>query len=513
MSANDTTGNPRDEAPAKEAPRDDMAALARGGRTNFFGFLIRLAARIPFLFIGGRLYGDEMLGRFAAALVVIELASQVAVLGQKRGLAQQLSENETRDPSHTVADALTLSLVTSLVFTGLLLLFPKLMFPNGANGDLSWLLVFTILPFALTEVALAACAYRFDIGATVRSRAIVEPWAISIAAGALFFVVPDSGLELAYVVSIIAASVAAFMPAIHHYGLPRGWLPHPARVFRLAVRNLPLAGADAIEWGTRKLDLAILAQFASPAQVGVYFAVQQVATLPQKLKTSFDPILGPVITAALKVGDRSAIAKQICQVGFWIVAMQAGIALALAIPGEAVMGLLGPDFVSGTGALSILLVAEVVAALAVVSESALIYIARMRNLIVSIATIAFQAVLTIGFMVAITEYDLAESLRAPAAALALAISLAAASIIKSVMLGRILGETVNNFRWGLVIAAIPAALVGWGVTQLPEWVELVVGIPAILATYAVIVWFVGFREDDRVLFRRNLGQDGETPAS
>ena len=50
-------------------------------------------------------------------------------------------------------------------------------------------------------------------------------------------------------------------------------------------------------------------------------------------------------------------------------------------------------------------------------------------------------------------------------------------------------------------------------TQLPEWVELVVGIPAILATYAVIVWFVGFREDDRVLFRRNLGQDGETPAS
>ena len=81
------------------------------------------------------------------------------------------------------------------------------------------------------------------------------------------------------------------------------------------------------------------------------------------------------------------------------------------------------------------------------------------------------------------------------------------------MLGRILGETVNNFRWGLVIAAIPAALVGWGVTQLPEWVELVVGIPAILATYAVIVWFVGFREDDRVLFRRNLGQDGETPAS
>ena len=112
----------------------------------------------------------------------------------------------------------------------------------------------------------------------MRSRALVEPWTISIAVGALFFVVPDSGLELAYALSILAASVAAFMPAVRHYGLPRGWRPHPVRMFRLAMRNLPLAGADAIEWGTRKLDLAILAQFASPAQVGVYFAVQQVAS-------------------------------------------------------------------------------------------------------------------------------------------------------------------------------------------------------------------------------------------
>ena len=484
-----------------------MAALARGGRTNFFGFLIRLAARIPFLFIAGRLYGDDMLGRFAAAVVVIELASQVAVLGQKRGLAQQLSEGEERPPSHIVADAMALSLITSLVFTALLLLFPEPMFPNGRNGDLSWLLPFTILPFALTEVALAACAYRYDIGATVRSRALVEPWTISLAAGALYFVVPDSGLEVAYVISILAASVAAFFPVVRHYGLPRGWLPHPARMWRLAVRNLPLAGADAIEWGTRKLDLFILAQFANPSQVGVYYAVQQVATLPQKLKTSFDPILGPVITAALKVGDRSAIAKQVCQVGFWIVAVQAGIALALAIPGEAVLGLLGPDFVSGTGALSILLVAEVVAALAVVSESALIYIARMRNLIVSVATIVFQAVLTIAFMVAITEYGLAETLRAPAAALALAISLAGASIAKSIMLGRILGATVNNFRWGLFAAAIPALLVGWLATLLPEWVELIVGIPAILLTYGTIIWFVAFGPEDRVLFRRNLASE------
>ena len=51
---------------AQEQPEDrDIAALARGGRTNIFGFLLRLAARLPFLFIAGRVYGAEALGRFA----------------------------------------------------------------------------------------------------------------------------------------------------------------------------------------------------------------------------------------------------------------------------------------------------------------------------------------------------------------------------------------------------------------------------------------------------------------
>ena len=49
--------------------------------------------------------------------------------------------------------------------------------------------------------------------------------------------------------------------------------------------------------------------------------------------------LGPVLTRKLKEKDYGAIAKQVCQVGFWITAAQAGVGLALGIPGEALMGL------------------------------------------------------------------------------------------------------------------------------------------------------------------------------
>jgi len=73
-------------APSSESQGGDMAALAKGGRTSFVGFLLRLAARLPFLFIAGRLYGPEALGRFASALVVVELtvlaASHPAAAGR-----------------------------------------------------------------------------------------------------------------------------------------------------------------------------------------------------------------------------------------------------------------------------------------------------------------------------------------------------------------------------------------------------------------------------------------------
>ena len=250
-------------AEAAQAERDDISALAKGGRANVLGFALRLAARIPFLFIAGRLYGASVLGRFAYAVLVVEFAAQLATMGLKRGLADQLARDE-RSQSHVVADGLLLCLICSAAGAALLMLFPEAMFPNSGMNGLDRLLPLIIIAIVMTDVALAACAYRHDIAATVRARAIVEPWTISIAAFAFYFYSERDGLILSYVASMFAAFLAAMWPLMRHYGLPRGWRPNPRRIWTLALRNLPLAGADAIEWGTRRLDLAILGLFARP---------------------------------------------------------------------------------------------------------------------------------------------------------------------------------------------------------------------------------------------------------
>ena len=196
-----------------------------------------------------------------------------------------------------------------------------------------------------------------------------------------------------------------------------------------------------------------------------------------------------------------AIASQVRQVGFWIVALQLGVALALAIPGEAIMGLGGPAIVGGTGALALMLAAEVVASMAVVSESVLVYIARKRNLLMSVGVITLQGVLTIGFIMAADRLQLDDGFKAGGAALALFLALGASSLVKSLVLRRLLKAPISNWRWALVWATGPAVVIGFAFTLLPEWVELLFGVPAILMTYFAVVWHRGFGPEDKVLFR------------
>ena len=190
------------------APSADLAALARGGRINFFGFVLRLMARLPFLFIAGRMYGAEQLGRFAYAVLIVEFAAQLATLGLKRGLAQQLAKT---DKPHVcvVADALLVAAIGSAIAMTILAIFPQAMFPNSEITGLEWTLPITVFALAWSDICLAALAYRHDVTSTVRARAIVEPWTISIAAFAWYFISVRDGLIIAYALSMVGALVAS----------------------------------------------------------------------------------------------------------------------------------------------------------------------------------------------------------------------------------------------------------------------------------------------------------------
>jgi O-antigen/teichoic acid export membrane protein len=482
-----------------------MATLARGGRLNVFGFVLRLAGMVPFLFIGGRIYGPAALGRFAYAVLLVEFAAQVAALGLRRGLAQLLSDAK-KPQACIVADALLVAAIGSAIGMAILIIFPKAMYPTTPVGGLDRLLAITVLAISWTDIALAGLAYHNDVGSTVKARSIVQPWVISIAAFALSFVPimvsRGDGLIIAYVLSMVAALVAAMIPLFRCYGLPHGWTPDLATAWGTAVRNVPVATADAVEWASRRIDLAVLGALLPASFVGIYYAAQQVATLPAKLKTSFEPVLGPAIVRRLAVDDRTGIAKQVRQVTYWIIAAQLGIALALGIPGRAVMGLVGSAFTGGTAMLAFLLAAEVIAATAVVSEAALIYVARTRNMMISLGMLALEAGLAAGLIVVMKGEGLPTAYQATGPAIGLCVALAFASVTKASLLKKQLHAPVSGLRWDLAWATAAGLLVGLGVHYfLPQTLQLVLGVPAIMGAFFAILWTKGFGPEDRELFR------------
>ena len=165
------------------------------------------------------------------------------------------------------------------------------------------------------------------------------------------------------------------------------------------------------------------------------------------------------------------------------------------------MGLVGPAFVSGTAALAFLLFAEVVAAMAAVSEAALIYVARHRNMWLSLAMIALEAALAVALILLMRDSSLPVMWQATGPAIGLMLALGFAAVAKSRLLCGILGARVNGWRWPLVWAAAAAVAVGYLATLLPEWAELLFGIPAILLAFGAVLWTKGFGPEDRELFR------------
>ena len=86
-------------------------------------------------------------------------------------------------------------------------------------------------------------------------------------------------------------------------------------------------------------------------------------------------------------------------------------------------------------------------------------------------------------------------------AIALMLALGLASIAKSNLLAGILGQKVSGWRWPLIWAAAAAMVVGQIVIRLPEWAEIIIGIPAILGAFGAVLWIKGFKCEDRELFR------------
>jgi O-antigen/teichoic acid export membrane protein len=471
--------------------------LASGGRQNVFGFVMRLIARIPFLVVGGRLYGAEDLGRFAYATMTVEFAAALALVGLKRGLALALARKQRPD-THVIADGTLLIVLVGGAIAALLILFPALIFPTGLRSPAErWFGL--MVPFiAILDLLLSGLAYRKRIDVQVTSRALVEPWTLSIAAIALYYTpLQPVGLLLAYVLALLAASIVAWIPAFRTFGLPEGWRISRQRLWVMARENLLVAGADVIDWTSRRIDLFILGRFASAEIVGIYYVAQQVATLAGRLRTSFDPILAPLLSMALTGGRRDEAAGHLAQVGVWVNSVQLCVVIMIGVAAHGTMGLFGPEFAPGAIVLVLLLLAELAASQATIAESALIYIRPRLNFAISLLALAVEAGIAIW---------LSPILGGEGAAAGLFLGMLVMAVLKHLLLVRALDTPVPMWRWAILACALPTFAYGYATRSLPEAIHMFaagIGVPIL---YFFLIWRFAYTPADKLLIKRKSAE-------
>jgi hypothetical protein len=94
------------------------------------------------------------------------------------------------------------------------------------------------------------------------------------------------------------------------------------------------------------------------------------------------------------------------------------------------------------------------------------------------------------------------SYQATGPAIGLCIALAFASVTKARLLHQELGAPVSGWRWDLLWPAAAGIIVGAAVKYLfSGFLELIIGVPAIMLAFGAVLWTTGFGPEDRELFK------------
>ncbi len=475
---------------------DTMADLTivRGARTTFLGFVLRLGGRFPFLLIAGHFYGKEALGIFAYATAVVELVGLIATVGLKRSLLYHLAH--TPDSHVAAAQGLCLAVLAALAGAIVLMLLPGLVFPDANITVIVRLFPLVILAIILSDICLAALTHYHLMVPQVIARSIIEPWVLTLTAGALAFTtLKHEALFIAYGLAMLCAAFVSLFYFCKQFRLSAILQVRLADIMVLAQQSAPVWLADIVEVAQRRVDVLILGQMTGPAVVGIYYAGQQVATLVSRMRGSFEPILTPVMAKLSAAHDRAAAAHQLDQVRFWLYCAQLAVMLGLSLYAKSIMTMIGFEFGSGAAIMILLLLAELFWGVLGIAELPLLFAKPKANVVIGIGAISVEIILAL---------VLIPRLGGIGAAVALCAAFLLAGTLKAVLVSRLLGNMPHPARmlWPSFFGAVAVGPSYWLAGHIAFPLSMLAGIPLFLLLYGLLLWYFAFNETDRLLFRK-----------
>jgi O-antigen/teichoic acid export membrane protein len=474
---------------SKSGP-DAHRLILRGTGSAAFGLVIKLGARLLFLFLAARLFGAALFGAYSLAVAVVEVGVIVGGLGTKRILFKLLDEDRSgRPPAHIVLDAAAAVLVASLAIAvaimAVMAILPRL--GDAGEAETALLLIAPMIAGqALLDLFSAATRWRHRMRYDVVSRSIVEPYAAILAILAAWTIgLRETGLLVSYWAGTLTALAYALWGvrqcfgtfAIAHYRFSWGEVRAIMRGNSLATLN------DFLNGGFARLDLYFVGLLLGESAAGIYGMARQLRTPLRQVRQSFDGLLAPMIARTLSESSPAETGLATASATRLILAIQLPMLIMLAVIGRPLLDWLGPEFVPGYWAMVMLAAAETIQGAFGVSDLILLY---RRPLLVLTVTCTSAAVNFIGGLALVSWLGI------DGAALAMLLAWIAGALVRRWSLNRVLASpTPLSFNLGPVVAAALAALLAAAILYwrpLPELVAYALAGSAVVAVYGLGLW-------------------------
>ena len=373
----------------------DVRDVIRGALATLTGFGGRIGARLIFIAFATHQFGAAKFGDLGLVAAYVEILAALAAVGLKRTLMGLMSEQEANgEPVEGLLLAMVCSsLILAIILSGLFGLAWPYVIPDA--GAMPLVLYLALPSFVVADVLGAATRYKRIIKWDVLARTFVEPWVLLLVKMLLYWTRDlDTGLLVAYSCSIAAAAIFCLYGVFNTYGLSAlkkarfSW----RMLIDIPVKSFPAGITDMGVFSFRRLDLIILRFFVGAEASGVYYAVQQLATVPQKVYQLFEPMMAPVIAKLHQNANPKKIEVKLVSTVRWVFILQIGITVSLLAFGTNVLGLFGTDFRSGLLIMIIILSAELFDGTFALVETVLIFIRPKLAMTLILITLVIEAI-------------------------------------------------------------------------------------------------------------------------
>lgn len=347
--------------------KDAQRAL-RGGIANYLAAAFQLSI-FAFHVLLARLFGQVAYGAYMFSWSIVEVACKVGIVGMDKGMLRGVAAARATGNALKEVEVVATGLKVVVLASVLVIAFLWLL--AASQGDeIHGSALFTLAPvvatWSLGLVLVAATMATGTMKYNLAVRGVAEPLFMvggALGIGLAFKRTGEVGAAGAHLVASTLTFAFAFWAFSRCFSVKNFFeaLTRKSIDKHLVLFALPVMLAEILNQAIYRVDIMALGTFQrDPRIVASYGAAVVISSVISSLRYAFDPVLSPIISESVALGDVGRVKENLARMTRWVVFLAIPTFGSIVIFGDILLGFWGPEFAKAHGCLVLLACAHLI---------------------------------------------------------------------------------------------------------------------------------------------------------